>query len=304
MSNKPRLELRRVTPEWAADILRKHDESITALKYRQRPINTKVVENYATDMKAGNWGVTGQGISFDENGNLMDGQHRLSAIVKAGVTMDMVVLWGVPQRVSDQIKSIDVIDIGRKRNVGQQLRIDGFQYYMEIATTARCLLMLCNGNKRRDTSQPQTISVANLMRNNISKIIQILSAEGRSKQKLRGYILAPLVLFGTADPDTAELFATEFVEMTGLSKTSPVLQFIRFLERPTTIKGGTDYSLMAMSVLSSALYSYANGKRVEAALRGNEEHVEWLLRSCKNTVIKIRTVSGMTLTMEELKSKG
>ena len=301
--SKPKIELRTVTPEWAAAILEKHNQRMLDGKCRQRPLNENTVAQYATDMKCGNWGVTGQGISFDEEGNLLDGQHRLAAVMRSGVSVQMPVIWDLDTHVSKQIKTIDVIDIGKKRQVAQQLRIDGFEYYAEIGSAARCLLMLASGNFARSFSPPQVIAIANLMRNNITKIIQVLAKDNAPKPKYRGITVAPLVLFGTVDPDTAELFATEFNEMANLNKTSPVLQYARFMERPATVKGGDGYRLAAMSALSSALFSYANEKRVEM-IRGNQEHVEWLLKTCKNAIVQIRNTAGITLTMEELKQKG
>lgn len=301
--SKPKIELRTVTPEWAAAIIEKHNQRILEGKCRQRPVSQKTVAQYAADMKAGNWGVTGQGISFDEESNLLDGQHRLHAIIKAGVSIQMIIIWDLDTHVSKQIKTIDVMDIGKKRQVAQQLRIDGFEYYAEIGSAARCLLMLASGNIARAYSPPQVIAIANLMRNNIMKTIQVLKKDNAPKTKRRGHIIAPLVLFGTVEPDTAELFATEFNEMANLSKTSPVLQYARFLERPSTVKGGDHQRLVAMSALSSALFSYANEKRVEM-IRGNQEHVEWLLKTCKNAIVQIRNTAGIVLTMDELKQKG
>ncbi len=214
----------------------------------------------------------------------------------------MVVMWDLETQVSKQIKTVDVFDIGRKRQVAQQLRMDGFEYYAEIGSAARCLLMLASGNITRQYSPPQVIAIAQLMRNNIMKMIQVLRKDNAPKTKGRGHIIAPLVLLGTVEPDTAELFATEFNEMANLNKTSPVLQYARFLERPSTVKGGDHQRIIAMSALASALFSYSNEKRVEM-IRGNQEHVEWLLKTCKNAIIQIRNVAGITLTMEELKEK-
>lgn len=300
--SKPKIELRVVTPEWAAAILEKHNQRVVDGKSRQRPLSEKTVAQYSADMKAGNWGVTGQGISFDEESNLLDGQHRLAAVIKSGVSIQMIIIWDLDTHVSKQIKTIDVMDIGKKRQVAQQLKIDGFEYYAEIGSAARCLLMLASGNIARSYSPPQVIAIANLMRNNITKIIQVLAKDNAPKPKYRGITVAPLVLLGTADPDTAEMFAIEFNEMANLAKTSPVLQYARFMERPSTVKGGDTYRLVAMSALASALFSYSNSRRTEM-IRGNDEHVEWLLKTCKNAIIQIRNTAGITLTMEELKQK-
>lgn len=60
-----------------------------------RPIRKKHVLFLSKQMAAGEWQVTHQGIAFDENGNLCDGQHRLAAIVKSGIAVEMMVTQGV-----------------------------------------------------------------------------------------------------------------------------------------------------------------------------------------------------------------
>jgi hypothetical protein len=62
-------------------------------------------KRYADQMKAGHWRLTHQGIAFDETGTIIDGQHRLSGIVEAGVAQQMLVTWGWPsetKQVLDQ----------------------------------------------------------------------------------------------------------------------------------------------------------------------------------------------------------
>ncbi len=48
-----------------------------------RPISLKTVNNYALTMLKGNWRHTHQGIAFNLDGHLSDGQHRLLALVQA-----------------------------------------------------------------------------------------------------------------------------------------------------------------------------------------------------------------------------
>ncbi len=91
--SKPRVEIRKVTPEWAASVLAKHDKSIMDGKYRQRPIRDITVAQYASDMKAGNWGVTGQGISFDTDDK---GHLRIATRV---ATPESPVLFDEMQRI-------------------------------------------------------------------------------------------------------------------------------------------------------------------------------------------------------------
>ena len=75
----------------------------------QRNVSRLTVEAFARDMKAGAWQLTHQGIAFNEEGALVDGQHRLHAIVLADVPVTMLVTRGVALEVTGPI------DIGRKR---------------------------------------------------------------------------------------------------------------------------------------------------------------------------------------------
>jgi hypothetical protein len=302
MSNKPRSEIRTVTPEWAQQILNRHEESIAKGKFRQRPLNIKTVKKYAIDMKAGNWALTGQGISFDNEGNLLDGQHRIAAVASSGVSLQMLVMWDLEPE-NNGVKTINLCDIGKNRSINQQLKINGVSYYSEMGSGARSLLVLSRGNIDTRPSIPQIIAVASLMENNMLNMLEILAANNQ-KRKARGYIIAPLTLLATADKGAAELFAMEFNEMVNLGKTSPVLHFARFLDRPTHAKGGSEHAIKVMKALCSALYLYCNEKKVEQRITGNDEHVEWLLKVSKNAVNKIREVAGIELTMEELQQKG
>jgi hypothetical protein len=50
-----------------------------------RPLSKPIVKAFAEAMRRGEWVVTHRGIAFDTNGVLVDGQHRLAAIVEADV---------------------------------------------------------------------------------------------------------------------------------------------------------------------------------------------------------------------------
>ena len=78
-----------------------------------------VVERYARDMRAGNWSITGESIAIDENGDLLNGQHRLMACVRAGVPFTTVLVTGVPP------SAFRNMDTGAKRTIGDMLMLMG-----------------------------------------------------------------------------------------------------------------------------------------------------------------------------------
>lgn len=74
-----------------------------------RPLRSKVVESLMRDMKNGNFVLTHQGIAFDSNGNLIDGQHRLTACALANVPFETLVARDVNE------EAITHLDKGNKR---------------------------------------------------------------------------------------------------------------------------------------------------------------------------------------------
>ncbi len=64
-------------------------------------------------IKSGNWVLTHQGIAFSPDGELLDGQHRLSAIARAGVPVPLLVSRNVPA------DSFTAMDRGWNRSMKQ-----------------------------------------------------------------------------------------------------------------------------------------------------------------------------------------
>jgi len=61
---------------------------------KNRPINATVLARYVRRMKEGVWRLNGQPIILSQSGALLDGQHRLRAILEFGKAIPMVVLYG------------------------------------------------------------------------------------------------------------------------------------------------------------------------------------------------------------------
>jgi hypothetical protein len=76
-----------VTPEKAAQYL-------SHCNRRNRPVRPLTVARYAADMDSGIWQLTGEPIIFGSDGILMDGQHRLHAVVKSGIAQRFLVVRG------------------------------------------------------------------------------------------------------------------------------------------------------------------------------------------------------------------
>ena len=99
-----------ITPELAREWLE--------MNGKNRPINQAHVERLAEEMKGGRWKLNGDTICLNGS-SLIDGQHRLSAIVKAGVSVKTLVVTGID---SDTFATKD---IGRRRGAADVLSILG-----------------------------------------------------------------------------------------------------------------------------------------------------------------------------------
>jgi len=100
-----------ITPDAAREMLR--------LNTGNRKPRASTIEQWAKDMQAGAWLVTHQGIAVAPDGRLLDGQHRLMAIVRAGVSVRMLVF-----RNADP-QTFAAIDGGNIRSLRDRMKVDG-----------------------------------------------------------------------------------------------------------------------------------------------------------------------------------
>lgn len=131
---------RKVSPEEASLLLDEHNP------YNYRKLNLSTVKLYAKDMADGNWKENGETIKIDINGNLIDGQHRLQAIVDSGISVELVIVEGLDPSVAD------TIDIGRKRSIEQYLKWADGAYTAGATGIVQEVLNLMKGNKNQGHS--------------------------------------------------------------------------------------------------------------------------------------------------------
>lgn len=145
-----------------------------ARKYLQngivnRNLSKSTVSSYAADMIHGDWRLNGESIKFDENGNLVDGNHRLNAIIEAGIPVEMVVVRGVP--VGDS----DIYDRGRGRTVRDTLAIK--EYPKNIVSRGPAIVRLYFDIEKNNL-KPSDSQIKGFIDSNIELLEQVLSITG------------------------------------------------------------------------------------------------------------------------------
>lgn len=120
-------ELMTVSPKVASELL----ESRNGVN---RPLRRAHVVALAEAMRRGEWRVTHQGLALTSSGHLLDGQHRLAAIIEYGKPIRMMVSTGVPK------DAFDVLDVGAKRTAGDMVSLAGLSHGNQMAATARLVI--------------------------------------------------------------------------------------------------------------------------------------------------------------------
>ena len=130
-----------------------------------RPAKDNTISHYASLMRAGQWGLTHQGIAFDVDGVLKDGQQRLNAIVVSKQTVQMMVTRGLPTTFEANghgtVKTMDVIDCGRNRSTADQMHLSYGVASANFASAAcATLAQICCGHTFREKlSTPQAMEI-------------------------------------------------------------------------------------------------------------------------------------------------
>lgn len=120
-----------VTPEIASGLLTRNTNN--------RILNKNAVKKYAADMMRGDWKYNHFPILIGRDGELLDGQHRLHAVVLSGVS-----IWA---DVYDNVDSdiMPTIDSGRPRTVANHLAWKGYKNTKNLGAMAKGVLMFDAG---------------------------------------------------------------------------------------------------------------------------------------------------------------
>lgn len=211
MPNSPTVKIIEVDPTTA--------ESWLARNPNNRNVRKPVVDSYARDMVSGNWMLNGETIKFDTADRLIDGQHRLSAVVVADVTVPMVVMRGVDADV------MDTVDVGAKRTYADALKLQGEENTTTLAAVVRRAVMWQKGAR---TNTGAVRPTAREMNSFIKTNPQIrTSAEIAARYATRTLLPASVIglshwLFSPLEPDDAEWFLARVADGDGLPSNSPI----------------------------------------------------------------------------------
>lgn len=216
-----------VTPELAKKWLADNHNS-------QRRVNHAAVQAIADDIRAGAWKLTHQGICFDKEGALIDGQHRLHAIAHAGIPVEIMV-------TKSQVGSFhDPVDRIRPRTVALIMGVN--------ARDTACFNMLRMLEVGMDLNTPLTVAeaTATYERHQL-EVEELHKLQGWTK--LHGPVGAAVIWAMPCGKEKAMDFARKVITGEMIARGNPAYAFRGWRERKGRGSRGWTITMAALNCL-------------------------------------------------------
>lgn len=200
-----------VGPERARQLLKTY-----RVDYRkERPTHRSTL---ARDMKNGFWNFDGSPIRIDENGNLIDGQHRLSAVEESGIPQLFLFVGNLPE------KAYDTIDQGLARTYADLLRKRGYANVSQRTAVTKLIARWEEG-RSLDETRRFTNSELDVYHDKYGDSITraVASTLGSAKRVCLPPALTAFTwwLLSTVDKEDAYTFMVGFLEGENLTRGMP-----------------------------------------------------------------------------------
>lgn len=252
-----------------------------------RKISEGVVDKYARDMENGDWCLTHQGIAIDVNGQLLDGQHRLAAVVKAKKNILMMVTVGVPLSFNNNGHKTDTfacIDGVRPRGANVVLEILHYKNCTVVSSAVRAIGIMVTGDTTCKVTAPMTERIVRFCSPSIERIAEL--SRGSRILNLRSGVLAPISIYHTVHPELAEAFLIE-TQMVNGPKGAPSRALATWLSHHPATGGSAQQA--AIYITCSALFHSSNKASVEK-LYGSDDSVKWLCQTNATLTKRIKDI--------------
>lgn len=168
-------EIIEITPERAEWLLLNSNAG-------NRPLRAMTVGEYARAMSEGRWQLHSQGISISRDGRLNNGQHRMSAVVKAGVPVRFYVTF------CEDRAAFECLDTGSKRTASDVLSNAGIDsgYKSTVAAMVPLVHTIDKGSRWVRNHRMQADEILAFVLANEKACLVAASAAYRLNYKVKG----------------------------------------------------------------------------------------------------------------------
>lgn len=248
----PTADIVKVTPaiakRWLAEMPPQSNRNVSKL----------YVEKYAREMSAGNWDMNGKGIVFDEAGHLIDGQHRLHAVIMANCPVMMLVIRNA--------RNVGYVD-ERPRSAGAEATIRGARNGNTMIATVRWLWRYMRGELKLDgTVWSSAASFSELWELYEANPDVSLSVAETGPKNFSGTPHATLAfvhfMASRTSHDAANRFIADLQSGTNLPDGSPVLALMK-AAKTGSIGRSSMYRDRLCAMAAKAWLAYEGGRTIK-----------------------------------------
>lgn len=225
---------------------------------QNRNLKQRVITAYARDMMTGRWSDQGDPIRLNGDGTLLDGQHRLHAIIESKVTLELIVVRGVSK------KSILTMDTGARRTFSDVLKLNGYINCTQLAATSRFLMLYEQGfdiRYKQPFTNSEMIEWIESNSNITSHVHKVMGQSGPIIGRVRTPLAA--IRFLAADKSDADAFADNLRTGADLTEGSALHTLRRTLENAMLSKQMTVVPVATQAMVVKAWNAYLRGDSVQ-----------------------------------------
>ncbi len=240
-------------------------ELLLQANVRNRPISATHVAAMVRDMAAGKWRLTHQGIALDYDGRLVDGQHRLTAIVESKTTQRLTVTYNV------EPEAFHSIDVGlQPRSIAQVAGlIRGTKHSALSVAAVKVIWHVLEDNQsapiRTTWTESEVFAMLDLFEPDLAWVTSRIRHTAFIRQ---GPVIAALAYAAPCAREEICEFVERMVSREGLTKT--MAAFWKALERIGTAKNHGERIEMFMLTLR-ALQLHIKGEETAKLYVKNAE---------------------------------
>lgn len=257
-----------ITPEMANKYLKRN--------VKNRNLNMNHVKKLAQEIKSGRWVLNGVPIQFNDKGELINGQHRLNAIIVANIAIQLLVITGVSDpRAFDTIDQNSLV-----RGAHTILQLKGIPNATRMVSIAKKLMLW---DQTEDKSAftilagkaLSTVEIADYYEEHQDDITFIydLMKDAKILNVCKAYsaVFTALIICYRYNENDTFTFIEKFKTGAGLTENSPILLLREKLLHVNTKDSGRRWELEVMAMIIKSFNDHAAG-RSRRLLRWNLEN--------------------------------
>lgn len=194
----------------------------SSAQFRNRTLKKWLVSQMAEDMRSGAFQQHYSPILIDTRGFVIDGNHRLHAIVESGCEIEVTIVSGVPETAFEHV------DLGARRSAGDTLDVMGVKNWNAVATALAWLRMYRSGAlKYRTYRALRAFEAAEAYKGDTGVSDCVRACHRASTYTSVGMVAAFLHLFREKDRLLANMFIEEAIGGLGGKKGDPAWELHR-----------------------------------------------------------------------------